>query len=79
MLKKGRVHAPFQRQRGPEARAQFGDQLAHKSLRTLGVVDIAGTVLQPQDLPGLRQVGEQRIVTGDLAVMGVEAARPKPL
>jgi hypothetical protein len=38
-------------------------------------VDVAGTILEPQDLSGLGQVGEQRIVTGDLAVMGVKAAR----
>lgn len=38
-------------------------------------MDIAGTVLEPQDLPGLGQVSQQRIVTGSLAVMGVKAAR----
>ena len=38
-------------------------------------MDVAGTVLEPEDLSGLSQMGEQWIVTGRLAVMGVKAAR----
>jgi hypothetical protein len=75
LLKEGRIHAEFQCQRAPEALAQFRDQLAHKNLGTLGVVDVAGTIVEPQDLSGLGQVGEQRVVTGNLPVMGVKAAR----
>ena len=37
-------------------------------------MDIAGAVLEPEDLAGLRQVGEQRVVTGVLGVMRVKAA-----
>src|SRR6202158_4740406 len=54
LLEKGRVHAEFQRQRTPQARANLADQFAHEALRALGVVDVARTVLEPQDLPGLR-------------------------
>jgi hypothetical protein len=74
LLEKGRVHAEFQRQRAPQARANLADQFAHEALRALGVVDVARAVLESQDLPGLRQVGEQRVITGILGVMGVEAA-----
>src|SRR6202795_4500906 len=64
LLEKGRVHAEFQRQRAPRAGANLADQFAYEALRTLAVVDIAGAVLEPEDLAGLRQVGEQRVVTG---------------
>src|ERR1700719_2657951 len=40
----------------------------------LGVVDGATTALESENLAGLRQVGEQRVVTGVLGVMGVKAA-----
>src|SRR6202171_1719517 len=74
LLEKGRVHAEFQRQRAPQARANLADQFAYEALRALGVVDVAGAVLEPEDLAGLRQVGEQRVVTGVLGVMRVKAA-----
>jgi hypothetical protein len=74
LLEKGRVHAEFQRQRAPQARANLADQFAYEALRTLAVVDVAGAVLEPEDLAGLRQVGEQRVVTGVLGVMRVKAA-----
>ena len=73
LLEKGRVHAEFQRQRAPQVRANLADQFAHEALRALGVVDVAGAVLEPQDLPGLRQVGKQRVVTGVLGMMRVKA------
>ena len=73
MLEKRRVHAEFQRQRA-QAGANLADQFAHEALRALGVVDVARTVLESEDLPGLRQVGEQRVVTGVLGMMGVKAA-----
>ena len=80
VLEKGRVHAKFQGQRVPQAGAHLADQFAHQALRALAVVDVARTVLEPQDLSGLSQVGEQRVVTGILGVMGVEAAhRPSDL
>src|ERR1700692_2462899 len=62
LLEKRRVHAEFQRQRAPLARANLADQFAYEALRTLAVVDVAGAVLEPEDLAGLRQVGEQRVV-----------------
>src|ERR1700687_4794542 len=73
LLEKGRVHAEFQRQRASQARANLADQFAYEALRTLAVVDVAGAVLEPEDLAGLRQVGEQRVVTGVLGVMRVKA------
>src|SRR5208282_621997 len=74
LLEKGRVHAEFQRQRAPQARANFADQFAHEALRALGVVNVAGTVLEPEDLSGLCQVGEQWVVTGVLGMMRVKTA-----
>jgi hypothetical protein len=37
-------------------------------------VAIAGAVLEPKNLPGLREVSEQRVVARVLGVMGIEAA-----
>jgi hypothetical protein len=43
-------------------------------------VDVAGAVLETKNLPGLRQMREQRIIARVLGVMGVEAAhRPGDL
>src|SRR5437667_12044790 len=72
--KKRRIRAEFKGQRAPQAGANLADQFAHEAFGALGVVDVAGTVLEAEDLPGLRQVSEQRIVTGVLAVMRVKAA-----
>src|SRR6267154_2628771 len=58
----------------PQARANLADQFAYEALRTLAVVDVAGAVLESEDLAGLRQMGEQRVVTGVLGVMRVKAA-----
>src|SRR5580700_7594988 len=73
LLEKGCVHAEFQRQSAAQARANLADQFAHEALRSLRVVDVAGTVLEPQDLPGLSQMGQQRVITGVLGMMRVEA------
>ena len=40
----------------------------------LGVMHVAGAVLQAEDVPGLGHVGEQRVVARVLPMMGVEAA-----
>jgi hypothetical protein len=80
LLEKGCVQTEFQRQRAPQAGAHRAHQFAHEALRSLGVVEVAGTVLAPQDLPGLSQMGQPRVVTGVLGLMGVEAAhRPGDL
>ena len=63
LLEKRRIHAEFQPQSASQARMDLADQFAHKALGALGVMDIAGTVLEPEDLPGLGQVSEPRIVT----------------
>ena len=73
MLEKCGVHAEFERQRAPQAPADLIDQLAHEGLGALAVMDVAGTVFEPQDLPGLREVRKQRVVARVLGVMGIEA------
>jgi hypothetical protein len=40
----------------------------------LGIVDIARAVLQPEDVAGLRDVGQERVVAGIFPMMRVEAA-----
>src|SRR5215469_2551644 len=74
LLEKGRIHAEFEWQRTPEMNAQFGNQLAHKGLCPLGVVNVAGPVLELENLSGLRQMGEQRIVTEVVAMMRIITA-----
>src|SRR6202171_5276605 len=49
LLEKGRVHAEFQRQCAPQARANLADQFAYEERRALAVVDGAGAVLEPED------------------------------
>src|ERR1700676_4279048 len=63
----------FDRVGATPAGEQLEEILLEKG-RALGVVDVAGAVLEPEDLAGLRQVGEQRVVTGVLGVMRVKAA-----
>jgi hypothetical protein len=74
LLEKCGVHAEFERQRAPHAPADLIDQLAHEGLGALAVVNVARAVLEPKNLPGLREMCEQRVVARVLGVMGVEAA-----
>ena len=41
----------------------------------LGVMHVAGAVLQPEDVPGLGDMGDQRIVAGVLPVMRLHFLR----
>jgi hypothetical protein len=61
-LEKRRVHAEFERPGAAQPGADAVDQLAPEGDRLLGVVDVPGPVLEAQDVPGLRHVGEQRVV-----------------
>jgi hypothetical protein len=70
LLEKCGVHAEFERQRAPQAPADLIDQLAHEGLGALAVMDVAGTVFEPQDL---REVRKQRVVARVLGVKGIEA------
>src|SRR6266568_411299 len=74
-LEKRRVHAELERERGAEPLADRHDHRAEERRRLLGVVDIPGPVLEPQDVAGLRHVSQERVVTGILAVVGIEAAK----
>ncbi len=58
-----------------EPSAHTVDHRAEERRRLLGIVDVAGPVLEPQDVPGLRHVGQERVVTGILAGVGIEAAK----
>src|SRR2546426_2169826 len=60
--------------RRPPRSTLFPYTTLFRSRRLLGVVDVARPVLEPQDVPGLRHVGQERVVTGILAVVGIEAA-----
>src|SRR5262249_11300081 len=61
-LEKGRIHAEFQGQRATETGADAVNEFAHERDSLLRVMDIPGPVLEAQDVPRLRHVGEQRIV-----------------
>src|SRR2546427_8055025 len=62
-------------ERVAEPSAHTVDHRAEERRRLLGIVDVAGPVLEPQDVPGLRHVGQERVVTGILAGVGIEAAK----
>src|SRR5882724_6515816 len=55
-LEKRRHHAEFQYRRATTPRAKLIDQLAHVGHLIFKVVDVAGAVLKPQNLPGLGQM-----------------------
>ena len=69
------VHPELQRHPPAEPPAQALDHLAQEGGGLLGIVDLAGPILAPQDVARLRQMGQQGIVAGVLAVVRVEAAK----
>src|SRR6266436_5311085 len=73
-LAEGGVHAELQRQAAAERGPQAVDHFPQEGDALLGIVHVAGPVLYPQDVPRLGDVGQQRVVAGILAVMGIEAA-----
>jgi hypothetical protein len=66
-LEEGGVHAELQRHTPAELAAQVVDDLPQERDRLLGVVDIARPVLQPEDVAGLRDVGQERGSSWDLS------------
>jgi hypothetical protein len=73
-LEEGRVHAEFQWERPAEPASQLTDQVPHKGHGAPTVMHVARPVAQPQDLARLGQMGQQRVVTGIFAMVGIEAA-----
>ena len=58
------IHAEFDGQRAAQAGPHAVDELMHEGDRLLGVVDVARSILEAQDVPGLRHVGQQQVVAG---------------
>ena len=73
-LEKGRIHAEFQGHGAPDARAEAVDEFAQEGDGLLGVMDVPRAILEAQDVPGLGQMGHERVVAQGLAMMGIEAA-----
>src|SRR5207244_10114210 len=73
-LKKGRVHAELQGHGAADARPEALDELAQEGDGLLGVMDVPRTILEAQDVAGLRQMGYERVVAQMLPVMRIEAA-----
>jgi hypothetical protein len=73
-LAEGGVHAELHGERAAQARPQAVEELPEEGHGLLGVVDVARPVLEPQDVPGLGEMGDQRVVGRVLPVMGVEPA-----
>ena len=71
-LEEGRVHAKLQRHAPAELAAQVVDHFPQERDGLLGIVDIARPVFQPEDVAGLRDVGQQRIVARVLPMVRVE-------
>ena len=57
-LEKGPVHAKLQRQTSSQPYSQIVDQIAQEACGSLGVVDVAGPVLDSQNVSGLSQMRE---------------------
>ena len=56
----------------------LGEQIAQERQRRLAIVDVAGAIPHPHQMPGLRQIGGDRIVAGDLPMVRVVSAE-RPL
>ena len=67
------IHAELHDDAPAESGAEVGDELPQKAHGLGGVVDIAGPVLQPQDVPGLREMSQERVVARVLPMVRVEA------
>src|SRR6059036_244056 len=74
-LEKRGIHAEFERDAPPQAAADRVDELAEERGGLLGVVHVAGAILDPQDVAGLLDVGEQRVVAAVLPMVRIEAAK----
>jgi hypothetical protein len=53
---------------------QAVDEFAQEGDGLLGVMHVARAVLEAQDVPGLGQMGHERVVAQVLAMMWIEAA-----
>jgi hypothetical protein len=72
------IHTEFKRQAPPQPGPDPVDQLAQERGGLLGVVHVTRAILDPQDVAGLGDVGEQWIVAAVLAMVRIEAAeRPR--
>src|SRR4029077_8456159 len=69
---KGPIHTEFAGVARAESRPQLREQVPEESQRRLAIVDVARSILHPQDLPALRLVGGDRVVARHLAAMRVE-------
>src|SRR3546814_21102179 len=74
-LEEGRVHAELQGQAPPEPGAQVVDDVAQEGYGLLGVMHVAGAVLQPEDVPGLGHMSETGVVARVLPVMRSDERR----
>src|SRR6266851_3897873 len=59
-LAEGGVHAELQRQAAAERGPQAVDHLPQERDALLGIMHVAGSILHPQDMPRLGDVGQQR-------------------
>jgi hypothetical protein len=73
-LEEGRVHTELQGDPPAEVVAEVVDHRPQEGDGLLGVVDVDGAVLQPQDVAGLGDVGQERIVAGVFPMMRVETS-----
>ena len=76
-MEKCGVAAKLDEQRATEATAQIADDVADHTYGAVRIVDVAGAILDPQDLSRLGEVSQQRVVARVLRVVRIVAA-PRP-
>ena len=54
------------------------DQIAHKARRAFGVMDIAGPIFYPQDVSGLGQMSQDRVIGGFFTMMRIKSPNAHP-
>lgn len=74
VVEEGAVHAQAQSVATPERVFDLCEDGPEKINRRGAVVDVAGPVVQSEEVTAVGQIGRDREVTGDLAAMGVVSA-----
>ncbi len=74
-LEKGRIHAEFQGKSATETSSQLPDKRPHEALGPSAVVRVAGAVTQPEDLSGLGETCQHRIIARIFTPVRVKATQ----
>ena len=73
-VEEGAIHAESEAVGAAHGLLDLGKEIVQEGDGRLAVVDVTRAILHPQDLAGLGEIGRDGVVTGDLTMVGIEAA-----